>query len=205
MTDTTLKYYNENGRVLVDRYESAQVPDLHHFLLKAFKAPANLMELGCGSGRDAAFMVKKGFQVTGIDGSKAMVKHALIKHPELSGHLHTLSFPHGLSDTFGSYEGVFSIAALMHLSRPDIDLTLKKVNRLLVPSGRFFFSVPVCRDDVRDDEFDGKGRRFTVMTQQEWTRLCQKHGFKIIRVSTTQDGLGRPGITWMNCLEEKKE
>ena len=205
MNQTTLKYYEKNGKNIAQRYESADVSDLHRVLNASFKSPATLLELGCGSGRDAAFMTKQGFTVTAVDGSAAMIESAVNHHPELSGCLHTLQLPEGLSGIFGIFDGVFSIAALMHFSRPHIEAILKQVNALLVPKGTFFFSVPIQRDDVRNDEFDAKGRRFTTMTEAKWLDLCKKYGFEPIRSSITEDGLGRKGIAWLNCLTEKSE
>ena len=83
---------------------------------------------------------------------------------------------------------------LRHFSRPHIETIIKQVNSLLVSKGNFFFSVPIQRDDIRENEFDAKGRRFTTMTKAQWLDLCRKYGFELIRSSTTKDGLGRKGI-----------
>ncbi len=203
MNHTTLKYYNENGKNIAKRYETAKVSNLHKALKHSFKQPARLLELGCGSGRDAAFMTNYGFHVVAVDGAASMIESALIHHPELSGHLHTIQLPAGLSDKLGVFDGIFSIATLMHLSRADIEHLLIKIKSLLCSHGKFFFSVPIQRDDIRQNEFDEKGRRFTTMTKKEWLDICKKHGFKAIKSTTTKDGLGRPGIIWMNCLTEK--
>ena len=203
MKQTTLKYYEKNGKNIAERYESANVSDLHRVLNASFKLPATLLELGCGSGRDAAFMTKLGFNVTAVDGSATMIESALNYHPELSGCLQTLQLPEELSGRFDKFDGIFSIAALMHFSRPHIERILQQVNALLIAKGRFFFSVPIQRDDIQNDEFDAKGRRFTAMTEAQWLDLCGQYGFELIRSSTTKDGLGRKGIAWLNCLTEK--
>ncbi|WDP83980.1 MAG: class I SAM-dependent methyltransferase [Desulfobacter sp.] len=205
MNHSTLRYYNENAEQTAARYETADVSDLHILLKNSFKPSANLLELGCGSGRDASFMMSQGFKVIGIDGSNAMVKSALIHHPELSGCLHTIEIPKGLSAKLGPFEGVFSIATLMHLSRPDIEKTMVAIRSLLISKGLFFFSVPIQRDDTQKNEFNGKGRRFTALTQDDWLNLCKRYGFKTIQSSITKDGLGRDSIFWMNCLMEKSE
>ncbi len=205
MKQTTLKYYEKNGKNIAERYESANVSDLHRVLNASFKLPATLLELGCGSGRDAAFMTKQGFNVTAVDGSAVMIESAMNYHPELSGCLHILQLPEGLSGRFGKFDGVFSIAALMHFSRPHIETIIQQVNSLLVSKGNFFFSVPIQRDDIRNDEFDAKGRRFTTMTKAQWLYICGQYGFEPIWSSTTKDGLERKGIAWMNCLTKKSE
>jgi cyclopropane fatty-acyl-phospholipid synthase-like methyltransferase len=205
MNQTTLKYYEKEGENIAERYESADVSDLHRVLTACFKLPAHLLELGCGSGRDAAFMTQQGFTVTAIDGSAMMIESALTYHPELSGHLHTIALPDELSGISGKFDGIFSIATLMHFSQPQIETILARVNSLLVSKGRFFFCVPIQRADIQNDGFDANGRWFTAMTKGHWFGLCKKHGVDPIWSGTTKDGLGRKKIAWLNCLTEKSK
>jgi SAM-dependent methyltransferase len=82
--DTTITYYTTHVKNLVKRYESADVPDLHTFLADSFPPGARLLELGCGSGRDAAFMLENGFDVTASDGVREMFDAAAACHPALA-------------------------------------------------------------------------------------------------------------------------
>lgn len=101
----------------------------------------------------------QGFDVTGVDGACEMIASALKLHPELSGRLHTAHLPGGLSQLSGPFDGIFSIATLMHLSRPAIDEVFKRAGLLINQYGRFFFSVP-CR-------------RFTALSVEDWVLICQ--------------------------------
>lgn len=160
------------------RYESADVADLHTVLKSSFKPGSTLLELGCGSGRDAAFMMKQGFKMIASDGAASMVEETLRHHPELSGNVYTIQIPDELSGEPGSLDGIFSIATLMHLSRQDIEDTILKIKSLLISKGRFLFSVPIQRDDTEKNEFDRKKRRFTALTKDGWQDMCKKHGFE---------------------------
>ena len=86
MTDT-LNYYETYSKNLSFRYENADVIEVQQLLLTTFEKKAKLLEIGCGSGRDASFMTKKGFDVIAIDGSKNMIDEAKEIHPELSAKL----------------------------------------------------------------------------------------------------------------------
>lgn len=202
---STIKYYQKNAESLAHRYESAGVKEMQALLKSCFDPGAKLLEIGCGSGRDASFMLACGFDVTAVDGSEEMIASAVKLHPELSGRLYTIHLPQGLSERLGRFDGLFSIATLMHLTREGIDAVFEKAGRLVNEQGRFFFSVPSRRDDVNQGEFDEKGRRFTAMTAEEWILTSQKAGFEVVSSSrTTEDGLGREGIVWLNCLIQKK-
>ncbi len=202
---STIKYYQKNAEHLAHRYEAAEVKEMQDLLKSCFNPGAKLLEIGCGSGRDAAFMLANGFDVTAVDGSAEMIASAVKLHPELSGRLHTIHLPEDFSEGLGRFDGLFSIATLMHLTREAIGGVFEKAGCLVKEEGRFFFSVPSRRDDVNKGEFDEKGRRFTAMAVEEWIMVCQKAGFEVISSRTTEDGLGREGIVWLNCLVQKSK
>ncbi len=149
-------------------------------------------------------MMDQGFDITGVDGSESMVEQAVFHHPELAGRIRQSELPDGLPGNLGLFDGVYAIAVLMHLSRKDIEISISRINSLLIPKGKFMFSVPTRRDDMERDEFDEKGRRFTAFSQDDWKALCTRNNFYIVRTMISKDGLGRGGVEWMNCLTEKK-
>lgn len=200
MTDSTLAYYTTHCKDLVRRYESADVRDLHALLADSFPPGARLLELGCGSGRDAAFMLTRGFDVIASDAVQEMIDAAAASHPALEGRLCRICLPRDLSSSLGPFDGVYAIATFMHLARPAIQEVFSGIRRVLVPNGRLFFSVPLHRDDVTADELDAKGRLFTAMTRAGWTGICRQTGFDIISVTVSSDGLGRESFAWLNCL-----
>lgn len=203
MGHSTLNYYSQNSLKVAERYESADVTQLHEFLLSSLRPGGRLLELGCGSGRDAAFMIRQGFRVLATDGSASMVEQAKLHHPELAGHVNHLKLPDGLSYNLGEFDGIYAVAVLMHLSVQEIERTILAVDALLAAKGRFIFSVPARRDDVMTNAFDSKGRRFTALSPDGWKELCLKHNLQIVRTMICEDGLGRGGVVWMNCLAEK--
>ena len=60
-------------------YASGQVPDIPSqfavFVANEFPAPAAVLDIGCGNGRDSAFFARSGKQVIGIDRSETAVAH----------------------------------------------------------------------------------------------------------------------------------
>lgn len=81
--NNTVNYYEQNANSLINRYESADVSEVQELLLKTFEQNSELLEIGCGSGRDASFMIKNNYDVTAVDGSKNMIYEARKIHPEL--------------------------------------------------------------------------------------------------------------------------
>lgn len=201
MTDT-LNYYETDSKNLSLKYENAHVSEIQELLLTTFEKKAKLLEIGCGSGRDASFMTKKGFNVIAIDGSKNMIDEAKKIHPELSNILFHKTLPNNLKfDT--KFDSIYSIATLMHLSKDDLEKTILKIYDLLNPTGKFLMSVSLFRDDINENGFDKNGRYFLILSFEEWINIFQNTGFKILETKTNKDGLDRTGIEWLTMVVQK--
>ena len=198
----TINYYEENANSLISRYESADVSEVQQLLLQTFGKNSKLLEIGCGSGRDASFMTKYNFDVTAIDGSKNMIEEAKKIHLELSKKLFHKTLPNDL-EFDKKFEGIYSIATLMHLSENDLKNTLSKIYNLLNENGKFLMSVSLFRDDIDKNGFDDKGRFFLVLSFESWINLLENVGFKILDTKTNSDGLGRGGIEWLTLVAQK--
>lgn len=202
MKNKTINYYEENTNFLINRYESVEVREVQQLLLATFKKNSKLLEIGCGSGRDASYMIKNDFDVTAIDGSKNMIEEAKKIHPELSNNLFHKTLPNDL--TFNqTFDGIYSIATLMHLSKIDLVKTISKIYDLINKNGNFLMSVSLFRDDIDENGFDEKGRYFLVLSLDEWKNLLENIGFKILDTKTNSDGLGRGGIEWLTLVAQK--
>jgi len=201
----TLSYYENNAKHLSKRYESANVDNIHALLLKTFPSKSYLLEIGCGSGRDASCIQENGYDVLAIDGSGEMITEARRCHPELADRLKVMSIPNELHFEATSFDGIYSIATLMHLEKDSIDQTFEKIAKILKPDGKFFFSVSIQRDDVDDQGKDEQDRHFTIMPEAEWVSYCEKYGLQLEYSEVTCDGLNRDGIVWLTCVVRKGE
>lgn len=198
----SLNYYEENANSLISRYESADVSEVQQLLLQTFEKNSKLLEIGCGSGRDASFMTKNYFDVTAIDGSKNMIEEAKKIHPELSEKLFHKTLPNDLEFN-QTFDGIYSIATLMHLSENDLKNTLSKIYNLLNENGKFLMSVSLFRDDIDENGFDDKGRFFLVLSFENWKNFLENVGFKILNTKTNSDSLGRGGIEWLTLVAQR--
>jgi cyclopropane fatty-acyl-phospholipid synthase-like methyltransferase len=198
----TLNYYEKNSSILAKRYETATVFEIHESLINTFKVSNKLLEIGCGSGRDASFMLKNKYDVTAIDGSKSMIEEAKEIHPELSEKLFHITLPNDLNFD-EQFDGIYSIATLMHLSKNDLEKTILKIYDTLNQNGKFLISVSLFRDDIDKNGYDEKGRFFLVLSFEEWINMLENVGFKIFETKTNKDGLNRDGIEWLTLVAQK--
>jgi SAM-dependent methyltransferase len=93
-------------------------------------AGARILELGCGGGRDAAFMLEKGFDVDATDGTAEI---ALIAEARLGRPVRVMRFDALNSVT--EYDGVIASASLLHVPRPALPAIIGRIWAALKPGG----------------------------------------------------------------------
>lgn len=195
MTNETLKYYDNNAYLLAKRYENAEISSVWERIDEAFCSGEKVLEIGCGSGRDTAYMHEKGLDVFAIDGSFGLIKQALVKHPELTGRISQTILPSVFPFSDSSFEGIVSIACLMHFKPSHIREILTEICRVSKRKAVLVISVPSGRADVLDGK-DDKGRTFTLLPIEAWKKIFLEFKFGVIDVQIKPDGLGRDGIEW---------
>ncbi|MFZ5951531.1 MAG: class I SAM-dependent methyltransferase [Candidatus Rifleibacteriota bacterium] len=199
----TLSYYEKHAVELCARYESARLDSFYEALFNYFFPGARLLEVGCGSGRDAAKAMSQGYLIEAVDGSQNLLEEAVRLHPELQSHLHFLRLPAPLPFKDHQFDGFYSVACLMHFADEEIAEILTELHRVLVPGGRGLVSVPARRDDVSHEGIDEHGRIFNVMPAELWVEMFRKQGFAARPGREEPDGAGRDGISWISYFLEK--
>lgn len=201
--EVTLSYYSRNASTIAARYERVASADSLQVDLSQLKAKAKVLEIGCGSGRDAAALVNAGFEVTAIDGSQKMLEQALAYHPELAGRLLLHQLPMPLPFEPEGFDAVIALAVLLHLTKDEIVGTLKEVHRVLTSSGQLIYSVNTARPGLDEDGVDSDGRYFTVMSRAEWEVINKAAGFRCLEVVESEDVIGRDGVKWISFVLAK--
>lgn len=203
-SESTIDYYQNNSSDLAKSYESANVDSVQELITRTFQEKSKLLELGCGTGREISFLLNKGYDVLGTDASESMLTQALLYHPELDGRLTHLIMPSSIGLTQESFDGVYSVAMLMHLPKNDITASLNEIYKILKIGGHFLFSISLIRDDVNEYGYDSKGRFFSSMSADEWCEICRQTGFVISSKFYNKDGLGRDAIEWITLIITKE-
>ncbi len=204
MTERTAEYYEQNAAELSRRYETTALDSFHELLNKTFTAGSRLLEIGFGSGRDAARALTAGFDLAAIDGSQSLLAEAVRLHPELNSRLQHVRLPSRLPFDDRSFAGFFSVACLMHFTGDDLLKILGEISRVTKPSGKGLVSVPAGRSDVNSNGLDQHGRIFNVMPATSWQKLFSSCGFASEPGPVEPDSLGRDGITWVTFLLHKE-
>lgn len=191
----TLNYYNQYAQVYNETTLNIAFDKKREFLLKYLKPKSHILDLGCGSGRDSKAFLQQGYQVTAIDGSKALCKIA----SENIGQEVNCQLFHELADV-ETYDAVWACASLLHLSTVELKDTLKIVARTLKNDGYFYAS-------FKYGEFEGEreGRFFNDFTEDSFQSLLTTiPHLMIIETEVTTDVIpGRENVSWLNIIMKK--
>ena len=187
-----IAWYNANAASAAARFEEHDPAALNGWLADLLpKSPAVIMDVGAGSGRDAAWLASLGYEVLAVEPSAAMRAEAIRRHPQknlrwLDDRLPEMSGPirAGLSaDT------ILLSAVWMHVRPADRPRAFRKLVSLLRPGGLLAVSL---RDGPEEP-----GRDMHPVSLSEIERLAGEHGLAIVRVHRQPDLQGRPGLSWI--------
>lgn len=73
---TTLDYYNKNAKKFITGTISVDFGIVQNRFLDKLHPGAEILDYGCGSGRDTKYFLEQGCKVTAIDGSQELCKLA---------------------------------------------------------------------------------------------------------------------------------
>jgi len=161
--------------------------------MRRVQAPARVLSVGCGYGKDEAVLAARGYGVTGIDLSAAMIAEAKRRVP--AARFQEMDMRSLLFEEY-CFDGVYCMASLHHLSRSDAPQALREMRRVLVPSGTLFISVKEGSGDelrtlgtgtVRETFYDDAGFR----------EMLQGAGFTVAEFSTDDARTATPK-RWLN-------
>lgn len=178
-------YYTEN----ISKINAAPQPSLfaRDMYLKYMEAGKDIIELGCGNGRDSLYFVQKGLNVTGIDASQV----AISKLQENCS-MHNCVF---ICDDFVNAESIYQIQydycysrfTLHAINEQQEVLVLRKAYDMLKKDGYFFIEARSIHDgkcgmgqrvEKNAYIFDGHYRRFIDLTELVSKLKCL--GFSIV-------------------------
>ena len=186
-----IAWYDANAELASDRYESVAFERVHGWLTDLLpKPPAAVLDVGAGSGRDAAHLSGLGYDVVAVEPSARMRELARARHDDPRINWRDDRLP-ALKDTFAtglSFDVILVSAVWMHLAPIDRPRAFRKLITLLKPGGLLAITL---RDGPDDDH-----RGFHPVTVDELRRLATDHGAYIERESTNADHRGRGDVRW---------
>ncbi len=193
----TVAAYDAHAGLLADRYERLQAEAVHAELLPFIARGTALMALdvGAGSGRDAAWLVSLGYEVVAAEPAAGMRAEAQQRHPEagirwIDDRLPDLAAVHRLGLSF---DLILLSAVWMHVPPTVRTRAFRKIATLLKPGGVLMMSL---REGPPEPD-----RPMWPAPPGEVEGLARSHGLTVLRSVATSDQLGRNEVRWTSmCL-----
>ena len=130
------------------KYFTTPHPDMERLAnLFREKGVRRILDLGCGTGRHLLFLLKKGFEVYGLDGSPNGLEIAenWLTEENLSSELTCQKVEHEFPYKNDFFDAVISIQVIHHNLMKDIKFTVNEILRTLKTEGFIFLTVPLSQ------------------------------------------------------------
>lgn len=153
---------------------------------------ASILDFGCGSGRDTKYFLKKGYDVTAMDGSAELCKLA----SAFSGvDVKEMLFQD--LDAINVYDGIWACSSILHLPKKDLSSVFWKMCSALKDNGIIYTS-------FKYGDFEGKrnGRYFTDFREDTFQEFIKEIPELIVEEQwiTSDVRPGRSEEKWLNLI-----
>jgi SAM-dependent methyltransferase len=184
--------YADEAPALVRQYGSIAFAEVHREVMVLIPpVPVRILDIGAGTGRDAAGFAAMGHAVTAVEPTAVMRYAAMALHPSpriewIDDSLPDLALLHARGEVF---DVVMLTAVWMHLDERQRRRAMPRVAGLVRLGGVMMLSLrygPVP-----------PGRRMFDVSADETVQLARAEGLTLLLRRDHQHGqLGRPGVSW---------
>ncbi|MEA5446754.1 class I SAM-dependent methyltransferase, partial [Gammaproteobacteria bacterium AB-CW1] len=186
-------WYQRHGKTVAEQYEQLDFAEVHNWLLYLLPKPDGsvILDIGAGSGRDAAWLAERGHEVVAAEPTRALREEGQRRHPHprirwIDDRLPGLKATERLGLQF---DMILVSAVWMHLPENRRARAFRKLTALLKPGGLLAITL---RHGPADPE-----RAMYPVSSEEIERLARAHGaFIEKREIGVPDTGGREGIHW---------
>lgn len=197
MDQFTIATYDEHASDFAAAQRDKTPEALRRLILAHFRPGAPTADIGCGSGRDTAWLAGHGFPAVGYDASAGMLAEAQRAFPGLAFGLAALPELTGVTD--GGYQNVLCSAVIMHLPQASLPAALGGLARILTPGGRL---VLTYRGSQVAAPREPDGRLYSPIEPGELAQRCATVGLRVLHQAAEADG-GRAGVVWQVLVAER--
>jgi SAM-dependent methyltransferase len=195
----TIQTYNTSAKKLSDYYRSVgpRVSEIENIFSRIHTVNPFIVEIGCGSGREAKEILKRTDAYLGIDISESMIALAKNNVPDATfivADIETTVLPE-------SVDAVFAFASLLHSDKETLGLIFKKIYEALTPGGLFLYTLKMAKEKVYTEKTikDAFGTRtYYFYTPEILRTLCV--GLFLVVFEEVAEAQGN---TWITMIVQK--
>lgn len=174
-----------------DDYERLRFDSVHKRVLDLLPDDiGSVLDVGAGSGRDAAWFASRGHDVVAVEPSARMREQARIRHGSSSIRWLDDRLPalEKVLQSKCSFDLVWVSAVWHHVPAGQRARAFRKLVSVLSPGGSMMVSL---RQGA-----PAPGRPMQPASSAEIERLARRHGLQVVRVQASSDASRRAGVSW---------
>ena len=198
-----IPYYDQHATALTEQYEALVPEAVHHWLIDLMPAGNALkaLDVGAGSGRDAAWLASRGYEVWAVEPSEGMRVQGQQLHSEsqitwIDDHLPALQRTRSLTLAQGvSFDFILMSAVWMHIPPDQRHAAFEQLISLLATGGLLAVTLR-CGPAPAE-------RQMYEVSEEEIRQLSAIHGATVLRCISAPDQSGRPEISWIQMALRK--
>lgn len=204
LSKRTLNYYDKNTVEFAGQTVSIDMHDLYELFINRLppRDMQCILDVGCGSGRDADYFAEQGYDVTAIDASAKLI-HWAQQHYMSSRiswvHLDFISVENQAWEN--KFTGVWACASLLHVPFFELPCIIESLLRTLTDEGVMYLSFKHGEGERVDED-----RFFCDMDEARWktivTKIPQVIEYDILLSADKRAGCKN---AWFNVMIRKND
>jgi SAM-dependent methyltransferase len=185
-------YYEKHAQIFFNDTVALDLSPLYTRFLSRIPAGGQILDAGCGSGRDAVAFLDRGYQVTACDVSPTLIKLA---SAQFSLSVEMRRFQE--IDWKDCFDGIWACASLLHVPMLELPDVLRRLANALRPQGVLYASFKYGQG-----EREHEGRFFTDLDEEGLAALLLAAPYFTVLETWVTDDLrpGRDNDRWLNAL-----
>lgn len=190
----SVDYYNKYANAYFDSTVELDMSETLGEFMEMLETGDTVLDLGCGSGRDAKVLMENNFEVTLLDASSELAELA-----DIYTGVEPLVMDMREIDFDSVFEGIWACASLLHLPKDDMPDMLRKLCDALKVNGVLYIS-------VKKGDYEGfrQERFYSDYEASELEMLLRDvGGFEDIKIWENDDSRVE-GQQWVNAFARKK-
>lgn len=190
----SIDYYERHSSRYFEETINLNMEEQLEEFLSFLPENAEVLDLGCGSGRDSRFLEEAGCYVTPMDGSPKMCSLA-----EIYTDMEVLCLTYEEMEFQEVFDGIWASASLLHVARKDMPKILEKLYHALKPGGILYMSFQYGEtEEYRNQRF------YCDYTERTMKSLLKyQRGLELLELYQSDD-MREGRNRWLNVLVKKE-
>ena len=203
VSKSTLNYYDDNAVEFANQTVSIDMHDLYELFLNQLpkRSTQSILDVGCGSGRDASYFAKQGYDVTAIDASAELIHWAQKHHMSNKISWYNLDFSSIKKHSWkNKFTGIWACASLLHVPFFELPFIINSLLETLVDEGVMYLSFKYGKGERVDEK-----RFFCDLNESCWKNIVAKIPELIeYDIWLSADKRADCKNTWFNVMIKRK-